>query len=312
MRIQQVHAAYRRAAGEDVVVGLEAVPPDGRALRSKTVPRRSAGPDVAALMLGSEGTLGVITEATLRVRRKPESRSDRCLLFEHMADGVMACRKIAQSELDPTVVRLYDKEDTTLFMRHESEPPEGCVLLLSFDGRDAEARADETTELGGKELGSGYVERWWAHRNDAVAEFAALMRGEGLLGPYGVVDTMEGAGSWSVLRELYPSMKSTLTPLADFVGCHRSHVYPDGACLYFTLGSATESDDDALEANQRWWDAGMRTCLDAGGSISHHHGIGRLKARWLPDEMGGWFEVLRAVKAAVDPNGIMNPGALGL
>ena len=298
---------------EDLVAGLEAVTPAGRILSSKVVPRRAAGPDVASLMIGSEGTLGVITEATLRIEPKPTERTDRCVLLEHMSDGVQACRKLAQSDLHPTVVRLYDREDTTLFMRHESDPPEGSVLLLSFDGRDAENRARESAALtGGRELESRFVERWWAHRNDAVEEFASVMRGEGLLGPHGVVDTMEISGTWSVLRELYHSVKESLSAISDFTGCHVSHVYPDGACLYFTIGSATPDDTSALETNKKWWDVGMRACLDAGGSISHHHGIGRLKAPWLPEELGGWYDVLVSVKRALDPNGIMNPGALGL
>lgn len=298
---------------EDLVVGLEAVTPAGKILRSKVVPRRAAGPDVAALMIGSEGTLGVLTEATLRISPKPDARADKCLLFEDMGDGVQACRKLAQSDLHPTVVRLYDRDDTTLFMRRETDPPEGNILLLSFDGRDAEGRAGEVASLtGGRMLESRFVEHWWEHRNDAVEEFAALMRGEGLVGPHGVVDTMEVAGTWSILRELYHSMKESLSPLADFTGCHISHVYRDGACLYFTLGAATRDDAAALETNRRWWDTGMRACLEAGGSISHHHGIGRLKAPWLPEELGGWHEVLVSVKRALDPNGIMNPGALGL
>ena len=298
---------------EERVAGLEAVLPDGAVVRSKTVPRRAAGPDVASLMLGSEGTLGVITQATLRAIPKPEGRADMCLLFEHMAEGVQACRKLAQSDLQPTVVRLYDRDDTTLFMRHETDPVEGNVLLLSFDGREAESRADEAAGLtGGRSLESRFVEHWWTHRNDAVAEFASLMRGEGLLGPHGVVDTMEVSGTWTVLRDLYHSMKEALRPLADFTGCHLSHVYPDGACLYFTLGSATPDDTAALQANERWWEVGMRACLDAGGSISHHHGIGRLKAPWLNEELDGWYDVIVAVKRAVDPKGIMNPGALGL
>ncbi|MDQ4095731.1 MAG: FAD-binding oxidoreductase [Actinomycetota bacterium] len=298
---------------EERVAGLEAVLPNGTVVRSKIVPRRAAGPDVASLMLGSEGTLGVITQATLRVFPRPDVRADRCMLFDHMADGVQACRKVAQSDLEPTVVRLYDREDTFLFMRRENDPPEGNVLLLSFDGRDAEARADEAVDLaGGRSLEPRFVEHWWAHRNDAVEEFASVMRGEGLLGPHGVVDTMEVSGTWSVLRDLYHSMKQALTPLADFTGCHLSHVYPDGACLYFTLAAATPDDEAALAANERWWDVGMRACLDAGGSISHHHGIGRLKAPWLEEELGGWYQVLVAVKRAVDPEGIMNPGALGL
>ena len=91
-----------------------------------------------------------------------------------------------------------------------------------------------------------------------------------------------------------------------------SHVYPDGACLYFTLASACADDEVAAATLDRWWEIGMRACLDAGGSISHHHGIGRVKARWLDEELGGWMDVLRAVKAAIDPRNVMNPGALGL
>ena len=99
---------------------------------------------------------------------------------------------------------------------------------------------------------------------------------------------------------------------ADFVACHVSHIYPDGACLYFTLGKSCPDDATAISINETWWDVGMSACLEAGGTISHHHGIGRLRARWLPAELGDSYEVLRAIKAALDPQGIMNPGALGL
>ena len=298
---------------EDLVAGLAAVTPATGVARAKTVPRRTAGPDVASLLIGSEGTLGIITDATLRVTPIPTERADRCLLFEHLTDGVQACRKLVQSRLEPTVVRLYDRDDNALFMRHETDPPEGNTLILSFDGDGAEDRADAAVSLcGGKTLNARFVEHWWQHRNDAVEEFGALMRGEGLLGPHGVVDTMEVAGTWTVLRDLYHSMKTSLSEKADFVGCHVSHVYTDGACLYFTLGSVASDDEAALAVNDSWWETGMQACLEAGGSISHHHGIGRLKARWLPEELGAWYAALRAVKAALDPKGIMNPGALGL
>jgi alkyldihydroxyacetonephosphate synthase len=165
---------------------------------------------------------------------------------------------------------------------------------------------------GGTRGDDGLVGHWWAHRNDAVAEFRKLMEGNGLLGPHGIVDTMEVSGTWSVLRELYHSMKKELSDIADIAGCHLSHVYPDGACLYFTLASATADDTAAAVALDSWWDTGMRACLDAGGSISHHHGIGRLKAPWLPEELGGWWDMLKDLKKVIDPNRIMNPGALGL
>jgi len=114
------------------------------------------------------------------------------------------------------------------------------------------------------------------------------------------------------LRALYHGVKDALAAHADFVGCHLSHAYTDGACLYFTMASACEDDASALARHKIWWTAGMEACLAAGGSISHHHGIGRLKVPWIQRELGGWWDVLRAVKSAVDPKGIMNPGVLGL
>jgi alkyldihydroxyacetonephosphate synthase len=292
-----------------LLAGFTAVLPGGAIVTSKTVPRRAAGPDVASLMVGSEGTLGIVTEADLRVAPLPAERTDLCLRFEHMADGVSACRKLAQSDLRPTVVRLYDAEDAAIFLRRFPDEPPGPLLLLSFGGEGAEAAADL---CGGSRGDAALVRHWWEHRNDAVGEFRRLMAGEGLLGAHALVDTMEVSGTWAVLRGLYHSMKEKLSELADVAGCHLSHVYPDGACLYFTLASACDGDDQAAAVLESWWEAGMRTCLDAGGSISHHHGIGRVKAPWLEEELGGWMEVLRAVKRAVDPRNVMNPGALGL
>lgn len=298
---------------ESLLAGFTAVLPGGRIVRSKTVPRRSAGPDVASLMVGSEGTLGIVTEADLRVTPLPESRADACLRFDHMADGVAACRELAQSDLDPTLVRLYDAEDAAIFLRHFPDEAPGPLLLLSFEGAGAAWRANAAGELcGGSPGRTELVTYWWEHRNDAVAEFRRLMAGEGILGPHALVETMEVAGTWTVLRDLYHSTKDELAALCDVVACHVSHVYPDGACLYFTLASACSDEEEAAAKLVAWWETGMSACLDAGGSISHHHGIGRVKAPWLEEELGGWMDVLRTVKRAVDPHGVMNPGALGL
>ncbi|MDQ3939959.1 MAG: FAD-binding oxidoreductase [Actinomycetota bacterium] len=303
----------RYGAIEDLVAGLEAVLPSGRVARTRLAPRTSTGPGIASLMIGSEGTLGVVTEATLRISPLPEARFDRCIRFDQMANGVVACRKIVQAGLQPTLLRLYDREDATIFLRSSSDESDDPMLLLSFEGPRADHRAEEAVALSrGRRGDDAWVEHWWQHRNDAVDEFVTLMAGEGVLGPHGIVETIEVAGTWSVLRDLYHSMKDSLSPLADVTGCHLSHVYPDGACLYFTIAKACDSDDAAADALEQWWQVGMRTCLAAGGSISHHHGIGRRKARWLPEELGEWWDVLVAVKRALDPNRIMNPGALGL
>ena len=298
---------------EDMVTGLEAVLAGGRVVRSRVAPRSSTGPDVAALMIGSEGTLGVVTEATLRVEPITGPRLDLCVTFDHMAEGVAACRTLAQARLEPLVARLYDADDTLLFLRSYAEELSGPVLVMSFEGVDARARLGRARELvGGSPAPEGVVAHWWEHRNDAVGEYRRVMTEDRALGPHAVVDTMEVAGNWSALRDLYHGVRESLQPHADFVGCHISHIYPDGACLYFTIAAATEADDAARRKLATWWQEGMTACLAAGGSISHHHGIGRVKGPWLKEQLGGWWDVLVAVKRAVDPNGIMNPGALGL
>ncbi len=298
---------------EDLISGLEAVLPGGLVVRSKPSPRRSAGPDVASLMIGSEGTLGIVTEVTMRVSHLARDRIDLCVRFPHLTDGVDACRKLAQSDLRPTLVRLYDTEDAQIFLRHHPDEKAEPLLLLSFDGHAAEDRCAEALVLTEGSRGNpALVSHWWDHRNDAVEEFENLMAGEGILGPHACVDTMEVSGTWSNLRALYHGLKESLGEHADIVGCHLSHVYGDGSCLYFTMASSCKDDIEALEKLDTWWNVGMEECLKAGGSISHHHGIGRRKASWLKDELGGWWDVLAAVKLAVDPDRIMNPGALGL
>jgi alkyldihydroxyacetonephosphate synthase len=138
------------------------------------------------------------------------------------------------------------------------------------------------------------------------------MAGGGILGPHALLETVEVAATWSGLRGMYHSLKERLAASADIVAGHLSHVYPDGACLYLILAAGCDDESDATERLETWWGTAMGTVLEHGGSISHHHGIGRTRAPWLREELGGWFEVLVAVKQALDPHGIMNPGVLGL
>lgn len=307
----QLSSAY--GGIEDRVAGMEAVLPGGTVVRSTVAPRRSVGPDVASLMIGSEGTLGVVTSATLRVSPARGERSDLCLRFDDMASGVGAARTIAQAGLRPTFLRLYDAEDAALFLRHHPEEGQGPLMICSFHGGFASDRRATAASLPGAAAGNdALVAHWWEHRNDAVHEFRNVMEGDGLLGPHGVVDTIEVSARWSVLRDVYHGIKDELGQRSDLVGCHIGHIYPDGACLYFTIAAVTGSDRDAAARIEAWWTAAMETCLAAGGSISHHHGIGRTKAPWLRRELGGWWDVLVAVKRAIDPMNIMNPGALGL
>ena len=310
----QKSARYGRL--EDMIVALEAVLAGGAIVRTRPAPASAAGPDLVRLFVGSEGTLGVVTEATVAIRRAPGVVTHGAYAFGSFAEGLAAVRRVAQEELHPAVMRLYDESDVGIAFRDAADRPDGSLLVLRFEG-DAIAEAEERAirsiveDGGGKDLGPGLAERWWEHRNDAVGTFRQIML-DGLLGPAAAVDTMEIAGMWPA-TDLYEAVRAALSSHADVVGCHASHPYPQGTCLYFTFVFVGATDDAAVEARYRgaWADAAAAT-LDAGGTITHHHGVGLLKAPWLPTELGGGFEVLRALKRALDPNGIMNPGKLGL
>jgi alkyldihydroxyacetonephosphate synthase len=310
----QKSARYGRL--EDMVLGLEVVLPGGAVVRTRPAPASAAGPDLARLFIGSEGTLGVVTEATLAVQPAPRVVGHGAYAFGDFRDGLLAVRRVAQAELHPAVMRLYDEADVGIAFRDAAERPDGSLLVLRFEGdaiADLEERAirDIVEAGGGKDLGPALAERWWEHRNDAVGTFRQIML-DGLLGPAAAVDTMEVAGMWPA-TDLYEGVRAALGAHADVVGCHSSHPYAQGTCLYFTFVFVGARDDAAVEARYRaaWADA-LAATLAAGGTITHHHGVGLLKAPWLPAELGAGFEVLRAVKRALDPAGIMNPGKLGL
>ncbi|MGH2726886.1 MAG: FAD-binding oxidoreductase [Actinomycetota bacterium] len=310
----QKSARYGRL--EEMILGLEVVLPGGDVVRTRPVPATAAGPDLARVFIGSEGTLGVVTEATLAIRPAPATVEHGAYRFETFAAGLEALRLVERQELRPAVMRLYDETDVGIAFRDAPERPEGALLILRFEGddlADAEERAVRTIVRagGGSDLGPSLAERWWEHRNDAVGTFRQIML-NGLLGPAAAVDTMEIAGLWPV-NGLYDAVRGALGAHADVVGCHASHPYPQGACLYFTFVFIGSSDEREVEARYRAaWNDAASAALAAGATVTHHHGVGLLKAPWLREELGNAFEVLRAVKRALDPAGIMNPGKLGL
>jgi alkyldihydroxyacetonephosphate synthase len=132
-----------------------------------------------------------------------------------------------------------------------------------------------------------------------------------LLEPAGAyLDTIELAASWTVLPELHSRVKSAIA-VGGLALCHFSHAYEQGCCAYFSFGGAGDTEQDARTAYGRAWDGAMSAALELGATISHHHGVGQVRARWVADEMGSWIWVWRAVKEGIDPDGIMNPRALG-
>jgi alkyldihydroxyacetonephosphate synthase len=300
---------------EDVLLGLTAVLPNGEVLRCRPVPRSAAGPDLRRLLVGSEGTLAVITEATLACR----ARTDRWQWlafgfgdFPALADGL---RETVRADTGAVFARGYDETDAQLgfgALGHR----EGCVALLGFPadlpGREARtALAREVLNRAGatRELGGEYGAHWWQHRNDAVTLYAQIMGPDRAFGPGTIVDTAEVAGLWSAVPRLYAGIREALAGHCEAVACHLSHLYQSGSSLYFTFLVRGADDADAQTRYLAAWDRAMRECAAAGGTITHHHGVGRLKSPYLGQELGQTGAgMLRAIKAALDPGRVLNPG----
>ena len=302
---------------EDVLLGLTAVLPQGEILRCRPVPRSAAGPDLRRLLVGSEGTFAVVTEATLACRARPAGWAWLAFSFPAffaLADGL---REAVRAETGAVVIRGYDETDAQLSFGALGHPG-GCVGMVGFpadlpglDGRK-KAAAEAMRKAGASgELGPRYGEHWWEHRNDAVGTYARIMGPDRAFGSGVIVDTMEIAGLWSAVPQLYQGTREVLATHAQAVGCHLSHLYPSGSSLYFTFLISGADDQDAEARYLAAWDQAARSCAAAGGTITHHHGIGRLKSRFLTAELGETgVGLLNRIKAVLDPAGIMNPRVL--
>ena len=300
---------------EDLLLGLTAVLPSGEVLELRATPRSAAGPDLRRLFVGSEGALAVVTEATLGVTTRAEAMrwaAFQPASFEH---GVELVRAVMHSGAHPDVVRLYDDTDAAFSFGNLGHSG-GPVLLLGFrDGPMAEAGIQVCGHLAAESeatmLMGPYGEHWWTHRNDAVGLYRQIMGEDRAFGPGSIVDTMEVAGLWGRLPELHGAISEALSASAEAVGSHLSHPYRSGASLYFTFLVRAADDRAAERAYLGAWQAAIAACQGSGGTITHHHGIGLLKAPFLADELGATgLATLRAVKSALDPSGILNPGKL--
>ena len=302
---------------EHVLLGLTAVLPEGEILRCKPVPRSAAGPDLRRLLVGSEGTLAVVTEATLACRTRPASWDWLAFAFPEftaLADGL---RHAVREQTGAAVIRGYDETDAQLSFGALGHAG-GCVGLVGFPAglpglaarKQAAAEAMQRAGVS-SELGARYGEHWWEHRNDAVQTYAQIMGPERAFGSGVIVDTFEVAGLWSAVPKLYTGIRAALAAHAQAVGCHLSHLYPSGSSLYFTFLVSGTDDRDAEARYLAAWDQAVRSCAAVGGTITHHHGVGRLKAGYLAGELGETgVEVLTRIKAVLDPAGIMNPRVL--
>ncbi|MGY1752261.1 FAD-binding oxidoreductase [Blastococcus sp. SYSU D01042] len=314
---------------DDLVAGLTLATPSG-VLELGHPPASAAGPDLLGLALGSEGTLGVITELRLRVRPKPVTTSYEGWSFRTWAAGLAALQRLARHDLLPDVVRLSDVDETRANLLNAGGTGarllrgmlrtrghrEGCLLVVGWEGLPdiVRARTRAASSLlrsgGAIRLGHQVGESWRKHR------FGAPYTRDSLLDAGMLVETLETAATWSALPTVYDSVRRALTESLTgggrrpLVMTHVSHGYPTGASLYFTV---LADRDEELPIQQ--WLGAKRAATDAllaaGGTLTHHHAVGADHRPWLDREIGPLgVEVLRAVKARLDPKGICNPGVL--
>ena len=298
----------RYGSVENMVISLAVVLPDGTFAAPRPGPRSAVGPALHELFLGAEGGLGIVIGASLRVHRLPEATFGRGFAFGDLSAGLECMRAVMQAGIRPLVLRLYDAEDT-LFNGYDVDSGE-CLLVVATAGpravAAAEAAAVKLRAGTARDLGEQPWERWQKHRFDLSAE-----RLKTLLSPPGsYLDTIELAGPWTLLPDLHARVKAAIA-VGGFALCHFSHAYEQGCCAYFSFGGSGDKEGEARAAYGRAWEGAMSAALELGATISHHHGVGQVRSRWVANEMGGWMRVWRAVKAGLDPEGIMNPRALG-
>lgn len=341
---------------EDMVASLECVVGEGEIVRFH---RRVSGPDITPLITGSEGVLGVVTSASLRLHGAPAARAFGSYSFPTVEAGWEAMREMFQSGLRPAVARLYDVFDSFIAkmgkVRHKKRAHDGeaghleekaaargpglgakvlrtllhrapralnklvdlapsdllggATLILIFEGPEAFGREDLARagaiagKHGARDLGEEPARHWLAHRYSVSYRQAPVF----MAGAFS--DTMEVAAPWSRLGELYDAVREALGR-SVFVMAHLSHAYPDGCSIYFTFAGSAPTPQ-AMEATyDATWRAALDAAIGAGGTLSHHHGVGRSKAPRLGAELGLGVDVVHALRKVLDPRGVMNPGNL--
>jgi alkyldihydroxyacetonephosphate synthase len=295
---------------EDIVHSIEAVLPDGELVVLGKAPRAAAGPDLRHVLMGAEGTMGVVTGVTLSLRAQPEHRAVTAFHVGDMDTGFEAQRQIVRADWRPPVMRLYDAVEAKRSFR-EQYRDRHALLVMVHEGpasRVAAEVADVTRiayGLGLEECDPQATHHWLARRNHVPTWTEQFEKGY-------VVDTIEVSASWSAICGLYRDAVAALRTVPGVINAsaHSSHVYRSGINLYFTFAAAVPPEE--MEAAYfACWHQVMEVTAAHGGGIAHHHGAGRLRKPYLHHDLGdAGVALLRRLKGAVDPSGIMNPGNL--
>jgi len=321
---------------EDMVIALRMVTPMG-VLATRTVPKSSNGIDVNHLCIGSEGTLGVITEATMRVHPRPESRRTHGYLFPEFEAGIEAMHECVRKECVPSMLRLSDPDKTALslafkppssrlsqaatkimkgYLRAKGFDSRACLMLTTFEGTRAGAvrQHSQVNEIyrrfGAVDLGSGSGKSFESTKYD-FPHIRDFLLDRGITS-----DVSETSTVWRNIVPLYHATTASLraaiqeSGVRPWVGCHISHTYRSGASLYLTF-ACRQQDGHEMQQYLDAKRAVQQSFIDRGATLSHHHAVGTEHLPWLTDDISPvGVMAVAAIKGGLDPDNIMNPGRL--
>ncbi len=306
-------------AMEDMIVGLEAVFPDGHIARVKNVPRRSGGPDIRHVVVGNEGSLFYITEVTIKLHRYyPENNRFFGYLLDDMTDGFEALREIIVNGFRPSVIRLYDAGDAQQHFSHfnqgkhimlfMAEGPKGIVDATAAEIERVAAKTPNCTSVDPK-----FIENWFDNLNwgpERIAQERVDIKKNHHMG-----FTTEVSGDWEkiqiIYREALKRVKEEFPRYKDLtmLGGHSSHSYINGTNMYFVYDYNVVDcppEEEVYKYHIPLNKIFVEEALKHGGSMCHHHGIGKYRAPWAREEHGSAYYILEGLKKQFDPKGIMN------
>lgn len=310
---------------EDMLVGLECVFPNGNICRIKNVPRRSGGPDIRNIPMGSEGTLCYITEVTVKIfRYYPENNKFYGYLVEDVDTGIKVLREVVTAGFRPSVARTYSEEDARQHFYHFYKGK--CVLIFLAEGPkgivDATCQAiEEAVEKYRdgivEQVDSQLIEDWFNHLNWSQQDLDDERQG--------MIDndrhdgyTTEISADWEHITQIYYNVIERIRNEYEMVedltmlGGHSSHSYINGTNMYFVYNYNINCapEDELRVYHHPIQRIIVEETLKLGGSMCHHHGIGKYRSEWTKQEHGSAYYMLETLKKAFDPNGIMNYGTI--
>lgn len=305
---------------EDMVVGLEAVFPNGEITRIKNVPRRAAGPDIRHIIIGNEGALCYITEVTVKIfKYMPENNKFYGYTLENMKTGFEILREVMVNGYKPSVARLYDVEDGAYHFSHFADGK--CVLIFMAEGPKAiaDATGNAIEEIVAKyeeceKVETKLIKTWFDNLNwdpETLAEEKIE-----IMETKNICHTTEISANWDAVNDIYEVCCKRVReefPNITLMGAHSSHSYLNGTNVYFVYFYNIvdcKPEEEITKYHLAIKKIIVEETMKAGGSMCHHHGVGKNRTHWIKEEHGTAYNILETLKKAYDPKGIMNMGTI--